>query len=59
MMVVKTANVIDVTNQPGYLEKLEALQQRCARVRDRIHFILEIQYLFMKFFSGCLYVKNL
>lgn len=32
MKVVETANVIEVTNQPGYLEKLEALQQRYTRV---------------------------
>uniref|UniRef100_A0A4W4HCE4 Dynein, axonemal, heavy polypeptide 9 like n=1 Tax=Electrophorus electricus TaxID=8005 RepID=A0A4W4HCE4_ELEEL len=28
MTVVQMANVIEVTNQPGYLEKLETLQQR-------------------------------
>lgn len=28
MKVVESANVIEVTNQPGYLEKLETLQQR-------------------------------
>lgn len=35
MKVVESANVIEVTNQPGYLEKLETLQQRYTKKKKR------------------------
>ncbi|KAF5892934.1 dynein heavy chain 11, axonemal-like, partial [Clarias magur] len=45
MMAVKTANVIDVTNQPGYLEKLEALQQRLSVCEKSLAEYLETKRL--------------
>uniref|UniRef100_A0A3B4DVC9 Dynein, axonemal, heavy polypeptide 9 like n=1 Tax=Pygocentrus nattereri TaxID=42514 RepID=A0A3B4DVC9_PYGNA len=43
--IVKTANVIDVTNQPGYLEKLETLQQRLSVCEKALAEYLETKRL--------------
>ncbi|KAL7826037.1 hypothetical protein SRHO_G00337750 [Serrasalmus rhombeus] len=43
--IVKTANVIEVTNQPGYLEKLETLQQRLSVCEKALAEYLETKRL--------------
>ncbi|GAA6082719.1 dynein axonemal heavy chain 11, partial [Tachysurus ichikawai] len=43
--VVETANVIEVTNQPGYLENLEALQQRLSVCEKALAEYLETKRL--------------
>ncbi|XP_060774018.1 dynein axonemal heavy chain 11 [Neoarius graeffei] len=45
MKVVETANVIEVTNYPGYLEKLEALQQRLSVCEKALAEYLETKRL--------------
>ncbi|XP_058258889.1 dynein axonemal heavy chain 11 isoform X1 [Hemibagrus wyckioides] len=45
MKVVETANVIEVTNQPGYLENLEALQQRLSVCEKALAEYLETKRL--------------
>ncbi|TTH38815.1 Dynein beta chain, ciliary [Bagarius yarrelli] len=43
--VVETANVIEATNKPGYLEKLEALQQRLSMCEKALAEYLETKRL--------------